>query len=401
MKVYQSLFAHFATILLSSTILLPAELIVGPARPINFRVNVNRIQTISSDGEAATVFGNASQEADIIAGINRIWAQAGIEISFGPVRQFVSDFAFDDNGQSNGGRPGSDLGQMLTGSGSITRFSQVDIDMFFVRVVPGFGLRSANSAAGLAMVDRPGTAVYVGRNLLGFGNGRDVIASVMAHEIGHNLGLNHTASNGPNLMSPGNTTENLTSGQRNIVFTDQDGFRGAPLIDGFELIMPIDSESNFENFVESNSLSGTLDADADSDGVPDLIEFATGLDPRSPDSLPELVLGGDAATWTIPKAPEAVEDGVIFQVAVSNDLRNFVPAGRNGSQSEVLNNGNSQISVRLNRQGSQFASLNVELAQTLASFQTLEAEEPIDPNACNCCGNCGVRTAYEFGEPAE
>ena len=73
MMVTKGLKARFATVLLSTTVLLPAELTVGPARPIEYRVNVNRIQTKSTSGAAATVFGNATQEADIIEKIVHIF----------------------------------------------------------------------------------------------------------------------------------------------------------------------------------------------------------------------------------------------------------------------------------------------------------------------------------------
>jgi hypothetical protein len=51
-----------------------------------------------------------------------------------------------------------------------------------------------------------------------FQNGRDVIAGVVAHEIGHVLGLKHVADGTPNLMSPQGTSEQLTSEQINATF---------------------------------------------------------------------------------------------------------------------------------------------------------------------------------------
>jgi hypothetical protein len=85
--------------------------------------------------------------------------------------------------------------------------------MFFVNVVPGFSPLGESNAAGLAWIAGNGIAAFSGDSLLTFSNGRDVIASVMAHEIGHNLGLDHTASGDANLMSPQGRSEQLNSSQ--------------------------------------------------------------------------------------------------------------------------------------------------------------------------------------------
>ncbi len=63
-----------------------------------------------------------------------------------------------------------------------------------------------------------GIAQFVGDNLLTFQGGHDVISRVVAHEIGHNLGLQHTADSIGNLMSPGGTTAQLTPTQIDAIF---------------------------------------------------------------------------------------------------------------------------------------------------------------------------------------
>ena len=66
----------------------------------------------------------------------------------------------------------------------------------------GFNVLGNGSAAGLAFINSNGIAQYVGSNLLTFSSGWETIASVVAHEIGHNLGLDHNTIN-QNLMGSG------------------------------------------------------------------------------------------------------------------------------------------------------------------------------------------------------
>ena len=87
--------------------------------------------------------------------------------------------------------------------------------MYFVELVPGFDDLGENTANGLAFIDMPGVAIQIGDNLPATAVGRNVIAEVTAHEIGHNLGLTHLAIEG-NLLAPAgfdNGGSNLTPGQ--------------------------------------------------------------------------------------------------------------------------------------------------------------------------------------------
>ncbi len=194
-----------------------AELIVNPPRPIRQRVTVQIIQTALDNGTSpATLFGDATQAADIRAGVDTIWAQAGIDIEFLPnITRFNDTFAYQGNG---GARPSSDLGTILSNASAIMNPQPSVINEFFVNIVPGFSFTSENTANGIGNIGRDGTAQFVGDTLLTFASGRDVIAGVVAHEIGHVLGLKHATSGAANLMSPQGTSEQLTTEQINDIF---------------------------------------------------------------------------------------------------------------------------------------------------------------------------------------
>jgi hypothetical protein len=187
-----------------------ATLVVNSAMPITERVTVQIIQVATDAGTTpAPAFGDASQQALIFSAIDTIWAQAGIDIDFNiDVTAWNNTFALTGTPGDNDPRSTDDL-ETIVDSAALAGVDAANpdtINLFLVRIVPGFSQTSNNTSNGLAFLDSNGITLWAGPNLLSFTNGRDVIASVLAHEIGHNLGLDHIVE-AQNLMQGGGSPD--------------------------------------------------------------------------------------------------------------------------------------------------------------------------------------------------
>lgn len=223
--------------LLASSIISHAALVLNPPITIDRVLTVNPIIVSDNTGAStATFMGNASQEASIKALVDAIWAQAGIDVNWGAPKALNSTETLNGSEGPNGNnpRPTTDLSGDAGGIDHATIGSALlvtnNINMFFVDIPAGFSSLSANSSAGLA--ETPGNIIsmYVGSNLLSFAGGQEVIAGVIAHEIGHNLSLPHLTET-ENLMQPGGSPdpgERLNASQINAARTS--GFNRGLLV---------------------------------------------------------------------------------------------------------------------------------------------------------------------------
>ena len=168
----------------------------------------------------ATFFGLPDQKTKIEGFVDNIWGQAGIDVNFLTANVWSNTFANSGSGEA---RPSSDLRTIVNSATTVgvTHTNPDFINMFFVNTPAGFSPLGLNNAAGLAFISDNGITQYVGSNLLDFGRGMEIIASVVAHEIGHNLGLFHTGRGIDNLMSPGGSGDALTIAQIDTVLNSR------------------------------------------------------------------------------------------------------------------------------------------------------------------------------------
>lgn len=182
----------------------------GTARDLTHVVTIQPIVVSNSDGSnTAEYFGGTVEQAHIQDLIDQVWAQAGIDIEWLAPNYWSNTFANIGSGSPNSARSTNDLNAIVS-DGDIAGVGHSDpavLDMYFVEIAAGFTQLGDNYANGLAYVGANGSTVHVGDDLVSWSGGRETIARVVAHEIGHNLGLGHVVDT-PNLMDDGELLNN-------------------------------------------------------------------------------------------------------------------------------------------------------------------------------------------------
>lgn len=121
---------------------------------------------------------------------NKIWSQAGITVDF----NFVSNINSSAFSAINDAVPGDGFVDLVTSYGSMGPSSSV-VDMFLVRTVAGAYGEGWLGAGGL---------VIAMDTVMAYNGGLGRIDTI-AHELGHNLGLDHTTPGNNYLMTSGAT----------------------------------------------------------------------------------------------------------------------------------------------------------------------------------------------------
>lgn len=147
----------------------------------------------------ANFFGNAQQESAIKARINEIYAQAKVRVRWLAPKIWNNTIA--NIGSGSGTRPESDLFSVVADGDRVGQGSSDPkvVDMYFVAKLPAVAINDSQ-VGGYATLGASGLTVEVGSNLIGSTGGQRLIAQVVAHEVGHNLGLDHEGAPAGNLM---------------------------------------------------------------------------------------------------------------------------------------------------------------------------------------------------------
>ena len=249
-----------------------AAIITNAPRSIDKRVTVQPIVLANNNGSSQSYFfGNAPHQAEIEGMVDKIWSQAGIDIEWLTPKVWKKTQYLHFSGTV-----APMMYSAARAEGVATPAGSKVVNAFFFRSVDGYTPPS-NRAVGMAYFDANGTFQALGSQTVSTQINYQVAARLVAHELGHNLGLEHTANNNlTNLMlanDPNSSAdERLTGSQINAVrssslltpYTPPGDFNGDGAIDSGDL-------SIWENGFGGSGSTGDADDDGDADGADFLV----------------------------------------------------------------------------------------------------------------------------------
>jgi len=210
-----SFFRQFLVLLaLAGT--LGAQLVVNSAEPVTKSFLVQIVDTAADDGSAAApLFGTSSQQAAIFSDVDQIWAQAGIKVNFELFPgTWDNGFALVGTTGENDPRPAGDLSTIVTAAQSALSLDAHANQLFVLQIVPSFSQQGSGTAAAYSFTNFNGMTMWIGADLPTTTDGQILAASILAHEIGRNLGLTTDTADNQDLMNSGGSGgELLTSSQ--------------------------------------------------------------------------------------------------------------------------------------------------------------------------------------------
>lgn len=203
-----------------------AALVVNPPQPITHTLSVQFIGVADDDGgNPAPLLGLPAQQSEILAYVDTIWSQAGVALNYSfRAESFDNTFVNSGNPVNNSPRPESDLDTSfaLAGlAGNVLAPASTTLNILMVSIVPGYSALADNQGAGLAFLGENGMSLWAGPSLPTFAAGREGLGKLIAHEIGHNLGLDHLME-AENLMQEAGSSdpgERLSASQISLLLT--------------------------------------------------------------------------------------------------------------------------------------------------------------------------------------